>query len=195
VNVDNVQAMRIFLTGVGCVGKTTVGRELATLLNVAFFDLDYEIEQLFGTSIERLQEEFLTIHSYRDKASEALVRLLARPESQESIIALPPSGLMGGYLRAIKKSSGITVALIDKPENILARITFYDRDSNLVRKDLTAEEKRQYLKEIKKDITYFKKTYERADLRVDIEGMVPEDAARRVWQHVEVFAIVGRKSK
>jgi shikimate kinase len=59
VNVDNVQAMRIFLTGVGCVGKTTVGRELATLLNVAFFDLDYEIEQLFGTSIERLQEEFL----------------------------------------------------------------------------------------------------------------------------------------
>jgi shikimate kinase len=195
VNVDNVQAMRIFLTGVGCVGKTTVGRELATLLDVAFFDLDYEIEQLFGTSIERLQEEFLTIHSYRDKASEALVRLLARPESQESIIALPPSGLMGGYLRAIKKSSGITVALIDKPENILARITFYDRDSNLVRKDLTAEEKRQYLKEIKKDITYFKKTYERADLRVDIEGMVPEDAARRVWQHVEVFAIVGRKSK
>jgi shikimate kinase len=168
---------------------------LAKLLDLGFFDLDYEIEEFFGTSIERLQEEFLTIHSYRDKASEALVRLLARPESQESIIALPPSGLMGGYLRAIKKSSGITVALIDKPENILARITFYDRDSNLVRKDLTAEEKRQYLKEIKKDITYFKKTYERADLRVDIEGMVPEDAARRVWQHVEVFAIVGRKSK
>jgi shikimate kinase len=69
---------------------------LAKLLDLGFFDLDYEIEEFFGTSIERLQEEFLTIHSYRDKAAEALVRLLARPESQASVIALPPSGLMGG---------------------------------------------------------------------------------------------------
>jgi shikimate kinase len=193
MNVGNTLAARIFLTGVGCVGKTTVGRELANLFDVAFFDLDYEIEKFFGTSIERLQDQFLTNHSYRDKASEALVYLLARSESQESVIALPPSGLMGGYLRAIKKSSGITVALLDKPENIVERITFYDRDSNPIKTDLTAEEKRQYLKEIKKDITYFKKTYERANLRVDIEGMVPEEAAARVRQQVEALARSGSK--
>ncbi len=94
---------------------------------------------------------------------------------------------MGGYLRAIKKSTGITVALNDKPENILARITFYDIDSNLIETDLTAREKRLYLREIKKDITYFGKTYERAHLRIDISGLDPKQAARRVKEALDVF--------
>jgi len=91
---------------------------------------------------------------------------------------------MGGYLRAIKKSSGITVALSDKPENILERITFYDIDSKMIEKDLTDEEKRLYLREIKKDITYFGKTYDRAHLRVDITGLDPDQVAIRVRQAV-----------
>lgn len=41
--------MRVFITGVGCVGKTTVGQKLATLLGCPFFDLDAEIESYFGT--------------------------------------------------------------------------------------------------------------------------------------------------
>ncbi len=183
-----VTGSRIFLTGVSCVGKTTVGKELAALLRVNFFDLDCEVEKFFGTSIEKLRNQFLTIHSYRDKAAEALVHLLARPESCPSVIALPPSGLMGGYLRAIRKSTGITVVLSDKPENILERLRFYDIDSNPIEKVLTAEEKRQYLKEIKKDITYFRKTYERADLTVDIAGLGVVDAARRVKREVEALS-------
>ncbi len=179
--------MRIFLTGVGCVGKTTIGRQLAALLGVAFFDLDQEIETFFGTSIERLQSKFLTIHSYRNEAAKVLVHLLNRPASRDSVIALPPSGLMGGYLRAIKKSSGITVALSDKPENILERITFYDIDSKRIEKALTSDEKRLYLREIKKDITYFRKTYERAHLRVDITDLDAQQAALRVLQAVNAF--------
>jgi len=37
--------VRVFLTGVGCVGKTTVGLRLAELIGLSFFDLDTEIEQ------------------------------------------------------------------------------------------------------------------------------------------------------
>jgi shikimate kinase len=36
--------MRIFLAGVGCLGKTAVGAKLADLLGYPFFDLDVEIE-------------------------------------------------------------------------------------------------------------------------------------------------------
>jgi shikimate kinase len=36
--------MRIFLTGVACVGKTTIGAKLADLLHYQFFGLDVEIE-------------------------------------------------------------------------------------------------------------------------------------------------------
>jgi shikimate kinase len=172
---------------VSCVGKTTIGRRVAELVGVKFFDLDHEIETFFGTSIERLQKKFLTIHSYRKEGARALVHLLNRPDSRDSVIALLPSGLMGGYLEVLKKSSGITVALNDKPENILARITFYDIDSKPIEKELTAHEKRLHLREIKKDITYFRKTYERADLQVDISGLDIEQATGKVKEALEVI--------
>ncbi len=94
---------------------------------------------------------------------------------------------MGGYLSAIKKSVGVTAVLRDKPENILDRITFFDIDSKLIEKDLTAREKRLYLKEIKKDITYYRKSYERANFRVDIVDLDPKEAAHRVKQRVEAW--------
>lgn len=180
--------MRLFVTGVACVGKTTIGRRAANLIGLTFFDLDHEVETFFNTSIERLQERFLTPHSYRTEAAKALLHLLARPESRHSVIALPPSGLMGGYLRAVKRSAGFVVALWDEPERILERITFYDIDSRPIERRLTAGEKRLYLREIKKDMTYFGKTYARAHLRIDIAGLDVEAAARRVKESVEVYA-------
>ncbi len=175
------------MTGVSCVGKTTIGRTLAELLGVKFFDLDHEIETFFGTSIERLQNKFLTMHSYREEAAKALVHLLNRSDSRDSVIALPPSGLMGGYLSVIKKAAGTTIALNDKPENILERIRFYDIDSKPIAKDLTPDEKHLYLREIKKDITYFRKAYGRAHLQVDISGLNIEQAAGKLKEALEVI--------
>ena len=177
--------MRIFLTGVSCVGTTTIGKKMGELLGVRFFDLDNEVESFFETSIERLQDRFLTIHSFRNEAAKALVHLLNRPESRDCVIALPPSGLMGGYLRAIKKANGITAVVTDKPENILERIRFYDIDSRPIEKKLTPKEKKLYLREIKKDITYFRTSYQRANLQVDISGLDPDQAARKVKEAVE----------
>jgi shikimate kinase len=54
--------MNIGLVGVSCVGKTTMGKRLAERLGYAFFDLDTEIEDTFGTSIERLKAELFTFH-------------------------------------------------------------------------------------------------------------------------------------
>ena len=93
--------MRIFLTGVACVGKTTIGKKIGELLGVRFFDLDNEIERFFETSLKRLQNRFLTIRSFRNETAKALVHLFSRQERQACVIALPPSGLMGGYLRPI----------------------------------------------------------------------------------------------
>jgi shikimate kinase len=172
--------VRIFLTGVSCVGKTTIGRRLSELLDLNFFDLDEEIERFFGTSIERLQGRFITMYSFREEAAKALTHLLVRPEGRECVIALPPSGLMGGYLRVLKKSPGIRVVLRDLPERILERLVLYDVDSRPIEKSLTAAQKRLYLREIKKDITYFSNSYERANLQVDISGLDVDDAAQQV---------------
>jgi shikimate kinase len=177
---EHETGVRVYLTGVSCVGKTAIGRELASLRSTPFFDLDAEVESYFGVSIERLQNRFLTVHSFRNEAAKALSALLSRPASTSAVIALPPSGLMGGYWRVVKLSPGMTVALTDTPENILARIAFYDVDSKPIEKELTDEEKRWYLRDIQKDITYFGKTYKRADYRVYIAGLDAFAAAQKI---------------
>ena len=35
--------MRLFLTGISCVGKTTIGQKIGESLDIKFFDLDKEI--------------------------------------------------------------------------------------------------------------------------------------------------------
>lgn len=172
--------MRIFLIGVSCVGKTTVGKKLAALLCYPFFDFDNEIESFFSTPLERLQDKFLTMYSFRQEASKALKYLLNREDSRYSVIALPPSGLMDNYWRVLKKTKGMIVVLTDDAANILQKIRFYDKDSNPIEKHLTEEEKLFHLKEIKKDITYFNRTYKRADISVHISGLTVEQAATKV---------------
>ena len=131
-------------------------------------------------SIEQLHQKYWMPHDFRKEASKALSNILDKPESQQAFIALPPSGLMGGYLAVIKKNQGLKIALLDRPERILGRVVFYDVDSRPMDKRLTNEERPLYLKEIKKDITYFKKPYTRADLQVSIKDMDVEQAAHHI---------------
>jgi shikimate kinase len=179
--------MRVFVVGVSCVGKTSIGALLASRMGCRFYDLDVEIERFLKTSIERLRNRFLTVESFRSEAAKALMHILGRPESWNCVIALPPSGLMGRYLRVLKKAGGTIVVLTDKPANILNRVTFYDIDSRPILKELREGEKLLYLREIRKDITYYRKSYDRADLQVDISGLLPEAAADKVQQSLKTF--------
>lgn len=181
--------MRVFLTGVACVGKTTVGRRLAELMGLSFFDLDAEIERFFGMSIERLQQKYWTPHGFRKEAAKALSYILDQPGSRRAVVALPPSGLMGGYLFILKKTEGIKVALRDRPERILDRLVFYDVDSRLMDKRLTSEERPLYLRAIRKDIAYFKTSYTRADLQVSVEDMDVEQAAHHILAELKAYSL------
>ncbi len=155
------------------------------MLGIPFFNLDTEIESYFGTSIARLRYRFLTERSYRKEASNALKHVLSRDDSRDWVIALPPSGLMDCYWQLVKSSGATIVVLADSPENILNRAVFYDDDSKPIDKRLSEHEKRLYLKEIKADISYYRRTYRRADMTVDIAGLGPEDAARKLCEALD----------
>src|SRR5271155_1533005 len=101
--------MKVLLTGVACVGKSTAGAELASLLGVPFFDLDTEVEAFYGDSIPRLQARFLTMNNYRRKACRVLTDILSRSEATQCVIALPPSGLRPPHWNVVKDSAGSTV--------------------------------------------------------------------------------------
>jgi shikimate kinase len=180
--------MRIFLTGVSCIGKTTLGKILAERLMYPFFNLDTEIELYFGKSIERLRSRYLTGHSFR---YEVLNDIIFKRDSSDSVISLPPSGLMDAYMRAIRKAAGcLVVAITDTPENILKRITFYDIDSRPIQRELNDREATYQLKEIKKDMTYFGKTYKRAHLVVDIAGQSIEDSVSTIKDAIQSYVPV-----
>jgi shikimate kinase len=169
--------MIIALTGVACVGKSSIGKKLAEDVGFRFFDLDVEIERFYGTSIPRLRAEILTDYSWRLKAAPVLKKILEENRQQDAVVALSPSGLMDAYLRVIKKSNAVVVVLQDTPENILKRITFYDDDSQPIAKLLSEKEKKYYLNDIKQDITYYGRSYRRALFRLDIAGMDITQAA------------------
>jgi len=163
--------MKIFLIGIACIGKSTIGIELAKDIGYKFFDLDIEIEKYFEKPISHLKSQFLTEYSFREKASIALKKIIEENENENYIVALPPSGLHDWYYKKIKKTDSIVIALNDKPENILKRITFYDDDSNLIQKQLTDKEKKLYLKEIKEDRKYYRRFYKKANYQIDIRDL------------------------
>ena len=126
--------------------------------------------------IEKLQDKFLNMNSFRNEASKALSYLLSLESSKECVIALPPSALMSHYWNVVKKSKGLTIILNDKPGNILKRITFYDKDSKPVKRHLTKDGKAFFRNEIKNDITYFNNSYKKADISVDVSGLNIEES-------------------
>ena len=120
--------MIIYLVGISCVGKTTIGKLLADRFDYEFYDLDEQIEEYFERPIEFIQNDFLTTNGYREKTSIVLNKILNN--DSHMVIASTASGLRDHYLRLYKtiqkKKEIISIHLTDKAENILNRLTFYD---------------------------------------------------------------------
>ncbi|MFA5462851.1 MAG: shikimate kinase [Dysgonamonadaceae bacterium] len=67
--------MIIYIVGISCVGKTTIGKMLADKIGFTFFDLNEEIEKYYKKPIKRIQDESFVMDEFRDKASVVLDRL------------------------------------------------------------------------------------------------------------------------
>ena len=174
--------MIIYLVGISCVGKTTIGKILANHIGFKFYDLDVQIEKYFEKPIEYIQDEFLTTNGFREKTSIVLGKILNI--TQNIVVASTASGFRDYYLiqyKHTKKTKDIvSINLTDKPENILTRLTFYDKMSNQIEKFLSDADKNFYLKELKKDITFYKKFNLRADYSIEINGVAPKIVVNKI---------------
>ena len=164
---------------------TGSGRRLAEILDYAFYDLD--LERHFRMPISRLKAQAITGSSFRKKASRVLGRILQENRDRNLIVALPPSGLRDWYWKVIKTHGAIVIALYDAAENILQRIVFYDDDSNRIEKELDERERALYLREIRKDIAYFRRFHGKANLHVDLSGAGVAESTERVKAALEDY--------
>ncbi|MEA4859106.1 Shikimate kinase [bioreactor metagenome] len=169
--------MIIYIVGMGCVGKTTVGRMLAEKLGFTFFDLDEEVMKFYQKSIERMQNECLMMNEFREKASVVLDQLFSK--DIDCVVAGTPAGLKFAYLSVFKRHKKdkelYSLHLYDTCENVLDRLKFYDVDSNPIEEQMSPAKRKRYLREIKADYSYFKSSYERADFQIDIENLPLSD--------------------
>lgn len=111
------------------------------------------------------------------KASAVLDYILSNNDN--TVISGTPSGLKYSYLqvykRHAKKRAIISIHIRDMPENILSRLTFYDKDSKPIETSLNESEKKQYLRKIIGEYNYFKDSYKRADIQLDINNISLEN--------------------
>jgi len=165
--------MIFYLVGISCVGKTTIGKMLAENIDFSFFDLDLEIQKYYNKPIERIQDECFSMNRYREKASKVLDYLFSK--NIDSVISGTPSGLKYAYLQVYKKHKAnkdlYSIQINDSCDNVLDRLTFYDKDSKPIIEKMDDSKKRRYLKEIKADYNFFRDSYKRADLKIDINNI------------------------
>ncbi|MEA1873810.1 MAG: shikimate kinase [Bacteroidota bacterium] len=189
--------MIIYLVGISCVGKTTIGKLLADYIDFEFCDFYEQIEEYFERPIEYIQNEFLTTNGFREKTSVVLNKILKK--DKDMVIASTASGLRDHYLKQYKITKKtkdiVSINLIDKPENILNRLIFFDKNSIQIENKLSVNDRKEYLKEIRKDITFFKKFNLRADYSIDINGATPEVFLNKITKLLIEEGIIVLKRK
>jgi shikimate kinase len=188
--------MILYLVGICCVGKTTIGKMLAEKIGYSFFDLDEEVQKYYGKPIERIQDECLTMNEYRKKSSVVLDMLFSK--NIDAVISGTPSGLKFSYYQVYKQHKDknlISVYLSDSLENVLNRLTFYDKDSNPITVKLDESLKKRYLKIIKADYNYFKNSYKRADFHLKIDNIRLENIPELIIETTGIKALIPINNK
>ncbi len=170
--------MKVFISGVSCVGKTTIGGLVAQKMGYVFYNMDDEVEAHFKKPIEFVQIDCDdSMDLYRKKYAEVMQGILNRNEP-DVVFALSPSGFMRYSWRVIKKQpDAVTVVLRDRAINILRRAVFYDENSQPYEFEISDSEWHAYLRHTQLDMEYFGRSYTKADLKVNINGRNAEESA------------------
>lgn len=116
---NNLQAPSIkrpiVLIGLMGVGKSTIGRRLASRLGIEFVDADHEIEKAAGLSISEIFERYGESH-FRDGERRVIARLI---DNKPKVIATGGGAFMNDATRALILDKTISV-WIDADIAILA---------------------------------------------------------------------------
>ena len=153
------QASKIFLIGFMGSGKSTRGRNLASLLGWSFIDIDENIENLEGMSIPNIFSEKGEVY-FRRIESEALRKTVSE---SKTVISTGGGTPCSGDNMDFMLTNGLTVYLKMNPSMLLARLSKSPEKRPLL-KDVDKKELQDF---ITKKLEEREKWYSMAEITVD----------------------------
>lgn len=190
---------RILLIGFRCTGKSTIGLELAKILNFEFLDIDSLIENEQGKTIKEITENGKNWSIFREIETLKIKELL----NFDNIVISAGGGLgvnnvlydnfltYGDIQREIIKSSFDTLKiLLEADENIIAKRLINGMD---IRPDLSIQtfNDSDY---IDNNLTMMKEREENyKDMADIIINTNSEDTCENVNKIIDAINIIGRK--
>jgi shikimate kinase len=131
----------VVLVGMMGVGKSSIGRRLATRLGIPFVDADSEIEKAAGMSISDIFARHGEV-AFRNGEARVIARLL---ETGPQVLATGGGAFMNEGTRAAVKAKGVSVWLAAEFEVLMRRIAKRKNERPMLQTDDPAQTLRQLL--------------------------------------------------
>ena len=164
----------IVLTGFMGTGKTAVGKELSTLLDLKLVDVDTEIEKSEQITINEIFKR-LGEPRFREIETEMIKKIASK---QNLIISTGGGAVLKQENMDVLRETGVIVCLMATPETILERTSSSD-DRPL----LNVENPFAKITELLNFRTPF---YEKADIMIDTENKTPLEIAEEIMKKIRI---------
>ena len=165
---------RIFLIGYMGAGKTTLGKDLATLMGLSFIDLDYYIEERYCRTVSRIFAE-KGEYGFRDVEK----RMLHEVAMFEDVLISTGGGTPCFFDNmAFMNEAGTTVYLKVSVKELTARLEI-SRTTRPVLKNRSGDELMAFVAESLEKREPF---YMQASVMFDAEVMQTKEDVRRLSQ-------------
>ena len=176
--------MKILLFGISNVGKSTIGKLLSKKLGYDFDDLDEEIKKQYG-KIDNFKLKYPFDYG-RHRIRADILKKIINKYADNVVIAVSVINYSRFINDIIKDKDILAIQIQDKPENILKRLVYADEEDKIYPINISnIEEQEYYLKDIKKDIAYYKKIYGKIENKFDINGKLPEEATKELIKFIK----------
>lgn len=185
--------MNILLFGISNVGKTTIGGILARKLEYTFFDIDEEVKNRYHTTLEHFVN---TVWPYeRDKIRGEIIGSILSFQ-KDTVVAVTPMYYTRWFSKYLDREDVMAIELQDSPENVFGRLVFSDENDRVYKDDEYRDaHKAYYMRDIKKDITYYKKPFMKVKNKFSIDGASPEEAADQLIERYSLSPALERMGR